>query len=73
MKFYQSIKQLIIKLITKNKKSSFAIFGGNKICKSNDAHYSDSVKREQKPKKEQICKNREKWFDENWLFHEERP
>ena len=53
--------QLNIKLITKNNKNLFfAFFADDAICKSNDAHYCNTVKRKQKPtKKEQICKNRE--------------
>ena len=44
--------QLNIKLITKNnKKSSFEFFAGDNNCKSNDAHYCDTVKRKQKPTK----------------------
>ena len=46
------LNQLNIKLITKNnKKSSFAFFADDNICKSNDANYCDSVKRKQKPPK----------------------
>ena len=52
----------------------FASWEGNNICKSNDAHYCDTVKRKQKPtEKGQICKNHENWFYENWLFQEQRP
>ena len=52
----------------------FALFAGDNICKSNDDHYCDTVKRKQKPtKKWQICKNHENWFYEKWLFQEERP
>ena len=43
--------QLNIKLITKNKKTPFAFFKSKKFCKSNDAHYCDTVRREQKPTK----------------------
>ena len=67
--------QLNTKVYTENnKKSSFAIFLGNNICKSNDPHYCNTVKRKQKPtKNRQICKIQENWFYENWLFQEERP
>ena len=35
-----------------------AFFEGNKVCKSNDAHYCDTVKTEQElTKKRQICKS----------------
>ena len=52
----------------------FAFFAGDKICKSNDAHFSDTMKRKQKPtKKGQICENHENWFYENLLFQEEIP
>ena len=38
--------QLSIKLITKNKKkSSVAFFAADKNCKSNDAHYCDTAKK----------------------------
>ena len=69
-----SPRKINIKLITKsNKKSSFALFAGDNICKSYDAHFCDTVKRKQKrTKKGQICKNHENWFYENWLFQEER-
>ena len=51
-----------------------SFFEGYKIFKLNDAHYCDTVKREQEPtKKGHICKNHESWFYENWLFQEERP
>ena len=50
--------QFNIKQITKKNKSSFASFVGDNICKSNGAHYCDTVKRKQKPiKKRQICNN----------------
>ena len=49
--------------------SSFAFFAGDNNCKSNEAHFCDTVKRKQKPTKMgQICKNHE-----NRLFQEERP
>ena len=68
-----SPNQLNIELNTKNKKSSFAFFAVDNICKSNDAHYCDNMKRKQKPTKNgQICKNHESWFYENCLFQEER-
>ena len=56
-----SLGSIHIKLITKSKKKSLvALFAGDNICKSNDAHYCDTVKRKQKPtKKGQICKNQE--------------
>ena len=69
-----SPNQLTVQLITNEKKSSFAFFAGDNICKSNNAHYCDFLKRKQKPtKKVQIYKNHENWFCENWLFREERP
>ena len=41
--------QLNIKLITKNNKNrSLPFCAGDNICKSNDAHYCDAVKRKQK-------------------------
>ena len=47
-----SPNQLNIKLINKNnKKFRFAFFTVDNICKSNDAHYCDIVKRKQKPTK----------------------
>ena len=66
--------QLKIRLITINKKNFICIFASDSICKSNDAHFCDTVKRKQKPtKKRQNCKNHNNWFYENWLFQEERP
>ena len=51
----------------------FAFFADDNICKSNDTHCCDAVKKKEKPtKKGQICKNHENWFFENWLFQEER-
>ena len=41
--------QLNFKLITKNNKNP--IFAGDSICKSNDAHYCDTLKRNQKSTK----------------------
>ena len=55
-------------------KSSFAFFDGDNICKSNDAHYCDTVKKKTETyQKGQFCKNHENWFYENWLFQEETP
>ena len=58
-----SPNQLNIKLFTKAKKSPLAISEGNNICKSNDAHYCDTMKSKVKPtKKGQICKNHDNWL-----------
>ena len=47
-----SLNQLNIKLITKTKKIFVCnFFSGENICKSNDVHYCDTVKRKQKPTK----------------------
>ena len=56
--------QFDIKLITKKqKKSSLAFSAGDSICKSNDAHYGDIVKKTKPTKKGgQICKNHEQFF-----------
>ena len=51
--------QLNIKLITKNIKNLQLHFSWNKMFKSNNAHYFDTVKRKQKPAKKRISKNHE--------------
>ena len=57
-----------------NKNLLLLSFACDNICKSNDAHYCDTVKRKQKPtKKGRTCKIRVNWFYENLLFQEERP
>ena len=64
--------QLNVQLITKNKKSPFAFFAGDNICKSNDSHYCETVKRKQKPTKNgHIYKNYKNVLYENWLFQED--
>ena len=70
-----SPNKLNIKLTTKNNKNlRLLFFASDNICKSNYAHYCDTVKRKQKPtKKGQIYKNHWNWFYEYWLFQEERP